>query len=540
MTPEEIQAHGRALLAGMDSPYNTSEATAPPMQSVGTPAYAAQPEQQPVQLPPPVPPPPPNNAPQAPINKEKFGAGVTNENSPFYVKPPSLDPETMLALDAKERAGLRQGQHNVNDAQISAANARAQADMAQAGAENKVYDAHENETFASMERERLAKSMYDADVNHVFQEKQSAIQAQTDIANAMPTDLWGASGVNKIAGIIGLALGTLGGSSTGGQNSALQAMKSLADQNLRQMKMKYDMYGDKVKGLDSTYAQMRQKFGDDHSAELATRVVMNENFINNLKKADLSVIDKVAKANLQKTIADATQQNQNLGVELYKASANQVDHAASIGVQRYGIDAAHAEHDETIRAGRVLAGASVPGEIYGMTAPSEPSLRLSKAATDKVREEQQGVKKIIMTVDNIKNKIVGGTLKDEASRNKLEADLKIALIEADGLSKRVGGSEGELVAQKAGSLSIGWKGFVTGRVDRVGLLQMINELKQTSEEALIGGMVANGYSVTPGGQYDHSSDGSGGQSEYDKLEAIPTRGQPQALPQYSTKTGAAG
>lgn len=504
LTPQEVQSHATTALGQLPpGPYNTDMQ----LESKGTPAYG-----DPALVVPVTPdmnsplvqwgqtPPQPDAPATASGTSSSFGAGPTDPNSPFYVGRPEVTPTDILALNKEQGAVLLKNQDRVNQAQLKAAQATAAADKAGAHFETQARNNYENELFSSAERDRLAQGIYEQDRDKLFAEKQTAIKEQTDYANSMPTDLWGASGVNKIAGIIGLALGSIGGAATGGKNMAVEAMNTLADQNMRRMKMHYDMLGDKVKGYDNTYAQLREKFGDAHAAELGTRIVMNEAFQNRLQEVAANTIDARAKANIQKTIADAAQQTQNLHAELYKVSAQQVDHAASVAAAVHSTDATHAEHRETIANTKTEKG--MEGEVNGFTAPANPGLRLSKAATDEVRKEQRGVAEVTDVVGKIKTLVQSGGWEDQAARNQAEGQLKAAIVKARKFSNRVSGSEGKLIDQIAGELDVGVKGWATGEIDKPLVIRLLTQLDTSMKNGFSKGLVANGYTVTPGSPYD--------------------------------------
>ena len=494
--PKEVSSHAATALERMDeNQYNSDQ----PGSSFGVADYQGQDAVPPFLADPgqsqqPVPVPPGNTASSA------FGAGTTDPHSPFYVGKPEVTAGQVLALNAQQMQGLREGQKNVNQAQVDATDAANKVAVAGAAQDKSAREHYGNQLFESTERDRLAENMFQADRDKLLREKQGVIKEQTDYANAIPTDLWGASGVNKIAGIIGLALGTLGGAATGGKNTALDAMNTLADQNIRRMKMHYDMLGDKVKGYDNTYAMLRQKLGDAHSAELGTRAVMLENFQNQLKIAEDNTVEPRAKAALAQTRAAAAQQSQTLQVEIAKLSDQQVVHAASVAAAVHSTDASHAEHRESMS----MAGKGqpmLPGEINGLIAPENPNLRLSKADTDKIRSEQRGVGEVTDVVNHIKKLVASGGLKDQALRSQAEGELTAAIIKARDFSNRVGGNEGALIEKIAGSLSVGIKGWATSTLDQNLVMRQLNALNGAMTRGFVNGLITNGYQIDPAGRY---------------------------------------
>jgi hypothetical protein len=515
-------------------PYDTSEAPIQPNMSVAPPNALPTVASH---MPPPDPVEQAASGVVAPAHGSRtYGAGPANPASPVYVPPPAINPVTVLR-DQKKQMGVLEDQRNRHVADAT----DAMTDVAigqQAGAEqqSEIQGDLGDNLAASGAKDQHSQQMFHEDVGKLNKERQSITDEMSDFYQRQPTDLWGRAGVNKVSGIIGLFMGAL---SRDGHNPAMDALNTLVDQNLSQQKFNYQMLGDKVKMNDSLYARLRDKLGDDRAAELSARQVYLQEAQARLKAAESNTQSKTAKANLAAGIADLQLRQDALKEQSLNNAFDQVTKAANLGLTERGQTLTHAEHVESIGASREGKEAP-PGEINGMTAPENAGLRLSKKQTDDVRAQQQGVAKIKLTVDKIRQTLQRDDWSDDVLKSRLEGSLKVAIIEADGLSKRVGGSEGELINQKAGNLALGVKGFFAKKISRAGLMKMFSDLHQESENAFTGGLVANGYTVTKGGMYDHASSAStDGQSDDEIIANIGTRGamtpaqrQSATIPQY--------
>lgn len=516
------------------NPYDLSEATPPPT-SVPNMSVA-----------PPVAPPPTtasNMPPTDPVEQASagvvapatgsrtYGAGPANPGSPYFVPHTAINPVDMVNNSNENIAGLTNDHDKHLADKMDAMTDVAMGQSAGADEASKIYTDQANSLAASNAHDRAAQIMHQQDAQKLFKENQSISQEMSDFYQRQPKDLWGRAGVNKVSGIIGLFMGAL---SRDGHNPAMDALNTLVDQNLTQQKFNYQMLGDKVKMNDNLYARLRDKLGDDRAAELSARQVYTQEALSRLHAVEQNTISKTGKANLAAGIAELQAKNDEYKLQLNEHYFTQTAKAAELGLTQRGQDLTHAEHVETINAAK-QGQQGLPGEINGMTAPENPGLRLSKGQTDVVRAQQQGVAKIGLAVDNIKTTLKSNKWSDDVLKSKLEADLKVAMIEADNLSKRVGASEGELITQKAGALAVGYAGFFAKKVSRNELIRMFDNLHRESERAFTGGLVANGYTVTKGGMYDRSSTASdSGQSDDEIVQSMQTRGsKPTQLPEFN-------
>lgn len=106
----------------------------------------------------------------------------------------------------------------------------------------------------------------------------------------------------KITGIIGLVLGSLG-ARPDGINQAAQMLTTAIDRDIEAQKAEHRIRMEKgqqaIEGARSMYGMQRQLVADDAAAHAAARATGKELAANQLEQADLSVADAAGKAKLQ-------------------------------------------------------------------------------------------------------------------------------------------------------------------------------------------------------------------------------------------------
>lgn len=153
------------------------------------------------------------------------------------------------------------------------------------------------------------------------------MQAMQDKYDTQPQDVFGRAGVNKIAGTIGLILGGLAASATGGKNTAIERLNQLTQQKLAQDKYEYEMLGKKANMQTNLYAQLRSQGMDDIAATNGAAAIKSGVILSQLKATENKFAPSKAKADAQSAIAELearTNVYKNQGAQHVQAQAMQV------------------------------------------------------------------------------------------------------------------------------------------------------------------------------------------------------------------------
>lgn len=161
---------------------------------------------------------------------------------------------------------------------------------------------------AQLKATQDAQVKNNAIANKYAQDYGATMQAMQDKYNNQPTDVFGRAGVNKIAGGIGLLLGTLGGSANGGKNAGVERLNQLTQQKLAQDKYEYEMLGKRANMQTNLYAQMRQNGMDDIAATNAAAAIKTGIIASQIKQRMNGFVPQKAQADANKALADLDMQ----------------------------------------------------------------------------------------------------------------------------------------------------------------------------------------------------------------------------------------
>lgn len=443
MTPEEIQAHA-AVVKG-------NNYTIPPLLV---------PEQTPPVIAPPAPqvqsdmPPQPTGEPQqVEIVPPQPGKRVQATEA-FGVGPPSVGSQDVINQAEQAADTQLQSAENV-------ANARTTAAQGQAGVEKQIADA------------QLPIEMDNADLQGYLAKEQQAQQVEDDknakrhfdqlmtynkeiedhVAN-QPTDLWGRAGVNKIAGIIGLALGGLGAGGTGGKNLVVDTLNQLVDQNLKQNEYKYDMLKGKLAQENTAYAQIRATSQDKAQAAERYRLLTLNAYESQMKAAASQFAGPKAKANLDATLAQIQAERAATEQKIYEPIGQAYRSAGELALQKRGQDLQSVQLEQATRA--ATAKASAEEYLPGATLPEGKHVPPGEA--QKLREQQGGAGQVQDTMSEMYHQALKGGVEAIINNETLKNDWKVAVIKQKDLSNRVSDAEAKTIEGMMSFLTTGSTG----------------------------------------------------------------------------------
>lgn len=441
-TPEEIQAHAAAVQGNGYAPPTSIAAPvdAPSPVPVDAPVAAND-------MPPPV---TDGSQPPVPVTNVVPGQRVQTAAA-FGIGPPAITAQHLTYEGDRTANDALLRSDKVTKEQKDAATEQAKVDTDIAEAQKPVEELHQRELAqqvadqedAEMEAQENAKKHFDLLQNYNQ-------EIQDHIAN-QPTDLWGRAGVNKIAGIIGLALGGLGGGATGGKNLVVDTLNSLVDQNLKQNEYKYEMLKGKVSTENQAYAQVRATSHDKQEAADRYKLLSLEQYKQQMTQAAGRFAGPQAKAHADAVIAQIDAQKNELDNKIYMDRLATYRAAANVGIETRGQDlqSIQLQAEEKGRKDKENEQAYVPG----WTLPE--GKKIPPGETQAIREQQGGAAQVQDTLNEMYNEAKEGGIAAVIANKSGTARLQISLIQQMKLSKRVTEAEANTMKAMTGFLASG-------------------------------------------------------------------------------------
>lgn len=443
MTPEEIRAHAAEVQAKYYTP-----ASAPPEQLMSPVAPVAPPVVQ-SDVPPPA---PVQDGSQEPLHVTTVDPGRRVQTvDAFNVGRPEITAGDLAAEGDTTADTLLQH----SDA---ATKAQKEANQKTAGVEQQIADAQApiQDDRADMDGYLAQQAQGDMAQADVDAKKHFDVlmgynkEIQDHVAN-QPTDLWGRAGVNKVAGIIGLVLGGLGGGATGGKNLVVDTLNGLVDQNLKQNEYKYEMLKGKVTTENQAYAQVRATSHDKAEAADRFRLLSIEQTKQQLAQAAGAFAGPQAKARAQAADAQLDAQKVDLEHKIYSDRLANHRAAAEVGVQEraQNLQSIQLQAAEKAASQKTQDEQSVP-----FWDPTDKSHMTSGDAT-KLREQQGGAAQVQDVLSEMVTDAQLGGIAAVVANTQGLANLQIALIQQKSLSKRVTEAEANAMHAMTGFLATG-------------------------------------------------------------------------------------
>ena len=121
-------------------------------------------------------------------------------------------------------------------------------------------------------------------------------------AQMHPTDIFGAAGVDRVWGTIGMILGAIGGANDG-RNAGVERLDEMAKMRTNQLQQEANLIGKKGEMQENMFSIARQKLGDDQGAYLATYQAQLEAVKAEVQQVSNNFRGKRSAAKAQQTIA---------------------------------------------------------------------------------------------------------------------------------------------------------------------------------------------------------------------------------------------
>lgn len=389
------------------------------------------------------------------------------------IEPPASSLHGPHAIIRAEEKDERQADIDSNRAfaeqkQAAQANEKVQSD--QAAAMQPLLNEHTRDL---VEHQQAVQNEY-AQMHAVGQKAatdySAQIQALSDKMANQPKDMFGRAGVNKVEGIIGLILGGLGGSATGGKNMAVERLNQLTDQKLAQEKYEYEMLGKKADMSQNLYAQLRNQGLDEIAAHNAASVAKTDALISRMKATENSFVPSKAKNDLANTIATLDQQRTNF---LQQGSQHRYGQA----MQAYALEQKDRELAQQREEYVAKLGATKP-EVYDnnpietdFRAPSAEFAQRNRIIMPRIYETNSDLKLLKEKYEEFKRSHDSeekGVLRDELASIAAQIETGIPnpaepQIEA---AKRRMGVDTILGVQRGRFNSTGWENQMVGKYIR--------------------------------------------------------------------------
>jgi hypothetical protein len=146
-------------------------------------------------------------------------------------------------------------------------------------------EAQREEAVQAIERSRsIAKESEIADQAAIIQERERQgraqdaqrriAEAEQEIADTNVQPFTDRSTGSKIVAALAIGLGQFGSALTGGPNAALEVVNEQIDRDIALQREALGRRADRVAGMRTAYGVMLDRFGDERTAEAATRAVM--------------------------------------------------------------------------------------------------------------------------------------------------------------------------------------------------------------------------------------------------------------------------
>lgn len=318
------------------------------------------------------------------------------------------------------------------------------------------------------------------------------------VAN-QPKDIWGATGANKVSGILGLIMGTFGGI-TDGKNAAVERLDKMREQNLAQQKFEYEMLRGKANMQNNLYAMYRNKGLDDATSSAS----VHANFLDGIAAQAKTILHGTApgKANADAaaTIADLEQK----AVAFKQAGAAGAQQTAFNVLKQQQLEKAH---EDQMNLEYAKLAAKQPKTAYDMNAIAgdvQFPLGFAKGNAKVVDRFQQQLQSLKEAVSQ-HQQYVSTEWTEPGKRTGLRATLAGSLAAVDVGSTRPSGHRVTQVEHETGADpfihlpilgNIGQKGVLSTDMDG-----RIEQAVRTRVETLARGFQAAGGVIPPNGDF---------------------------------------
>lgn len=427
----------------------------------------------------------------------QIGAGASavepnapNLHSPHAIVNAEQHDERQARIDTDKAAGL----------QLDAARDNARLEADKAAAMQPILNQHmqnvaDNANAQQQNYERLHAVGQKAAADYAVQ-----IQQLGDKMANQPKDMFGRAGVNKVEGIIGLILGGLAGSATGGKNMAVERLNQLTQQKMAQDKYEYEMLGKKADMSQNLYAQLRQGGLDDIAAHNAYSAAQSDALLARIKATENSYVPQKAKNDLLNLQAQILEQKT-------KAVQAGQQHIYGQSMQAYALE----QKDREMQLQREIAelrfdtrkGVEEANPIAADVSFADPHFgKNNKNVMGRMQVQDQALKEAFAQMQQYKNTTMWEPLKRAGLRKGIAGSLATTDVGNPRVSEaRVKAAETETGADAAihlGPIEIGQKGAFSGGIDDR-LLQAVRTRAEVYYNSL---KAAQGLPV-PGSELDH-------------------------------------